>query len=66
MEVVGGVDDAVEDGLGDDGVGEQRIPVDGGAVGGEYQRAALSFGDQLVAMPSAALLRLCRARDYAA
>jgi hypothetical protein len=52
--MVGGVDDAVEDGFGDDGVGEQRIPVDGGAVGGEDQRAVLSFGDQLVAMPNSA------------
>ena len=30
------------------GVGEQRIPVDGGPVGGEDQGAVLSFGDQLV------------------
>ena len=35
VDGVGGVDEAVEDGLGDDGVGEEWIPVFGSAVGGE-------------------------------
>ena len=34
--------------FGDDGVGEQRIPVGGGAVGGEDEAAVGAFGDQLV------------------
>src|SRR5579875_3492496 len=46
--LVAGVDEPVREGLGDDGVGEQRVPVGGGSVGGEDQRAAGPFGDQLV------------------
>ena len=37
VDVVGGVDQSVEDGLGDDGVGEQLIPVFGSTVGGEHE-----------------------------
>jgi hypothetical protein len=47
--VVRGVDEPIEHALGDDCVGEQRIPVNGRAVRGEDQRpAGLSFGDELV------------------
>jgi pimeloyl-ACP methyl ester carboxylesterase len=45
---VGGVDEPVEDGLGDDGVGEPRIPVFGAAVGGEHEGPPGAFGEQLV------------------
>jgi hypothetical protein len=54
VDVVSGVDQPIEDGLGDDGVGEQRIPVDGGTVGGEDEASSGAFGDQLVAMPNSA------------
>ena len=42
------VDQSVEQGLGDDGVGEQRIPVDRGAVRGQDQGASGAFVDQFV------------------
>ena len=42
------VDQPVEEGFGDDGVGEQRVPVGGRPVAGQDERAAGSFGDQLV------------------
>jgi hypothetical protein len=45
---VAGVDEPVEQGLGDDGVGKQWIPVGRGPVGGEDRRPAGAFGDQLV------------------
>lgn len=48
VDVVGGVDESVEHGLGDDRVGEQRIPVFGSTVGGEHQRPAGTFGDEFV------------------
>jgi hypothetical protein len=47
-QLVAVVDQSVEQGLGDDRVGEQRIPVDRGAVGGQDQRPAGAFVDQLV------------------
>ena len=47
-DVVGGVDDPVEDGLGDDRVGEQRVPVGGSPVRGENDGPAGAFGDQFV------------------
>ena len=40
QQVVAGVDDPVQDGLADHGVGEERIPVGGGAVGGQHQRVS--------------------------
>jgi hypothetical protein len=42
------VDDPVEEGFGDDGVGEQRVPVLRRPVRGEHERAAGPFGDELV------------------
>jgi len=45
---VAGVDQPVEQRFGDHGVGEQRIPVGRGAVGGQHQRAPGPFGDQFV------------------
>jgi len=45
---VGGVDETVKDGLGDDGVREERIPVNGLTVGSEDERPAGSFGDKFV------------------
>ena len=52
VDVVGAVDDAVEDRLGDDGVGEQRIPVGDGPVRGEDDRpvGCEAFADEFVAM----------------
>src|SRR6476659_4406920 len=47
-DLVAGVDEPVEQGFGDDRVGEQRVPVGRSAVGGQDERAAGSFGDQLV------------------
>src|ERR1022692_697039 len=46
--LVAGVDEPVEQGFGDDWVGEERVPVGGGPVGGQHERAGGSFGDQLV------------------
>jgi hypothetical protein len=34
-DLVAGVDEPVQEGLGDDGVGEQRVPVGRGSVGGQ-------------------------------
>ena len=48
MDVVGGVDEAVEDGFGDDGVREERIPVFGAAVGGDDDGSVGAFGDEFV------------------
>ena len=44
-----GVDQSVEEGFGDDGVREQRVPVDRFAVRGQDQRAVVDgpIGDQL-------------------
>src|SRR6266851_1737717 len=39
-QVVAGVQDPVQDGLADDRVGEQRVPVGRAAVGGQDQRPA--------------------------
>src|SRR6516162_5273142 len=47
-DLVAGVDEPVEQGLGNDRVGEQRVPVGRAAVGGQDERAAGSLGDQLV------------------
>lgn len=47
-DLVAVVDEPVEQRFGDDGVGEQRIPVDRRSVAGQDQRPAGSFGDQLV------------------
>src|SRR5580704_8392758 len=47
-DLVAGVDERVEQGFGDDRVGEQRVPVGGRPVGGQDQRAAGPLGDQLV------------------
>ena len=51
-DLVAGVDEPVEQGLGDDRVGEQRIPVGGRPVGGQDQRAAGPLGDQLIQVVS--------------
>jgi hypothetical protein len=45
---VTGVDEPVEYRFGDDGVGEQRVPVGGSPVAGEDERAGSPLGDQLV------------------
>jgi len=47
-ELVAVVDEPVEQRLGDDGVGEQRVPVLGCPVAGQDQRRAGPFGDELV------------------
>jgi len=47
-DLVTGVDEPVEQGLGDDRVGEQRVPVGGRPVAGQDERAPGPFGDQLV------------------
>src|SRR5256885_10397833 len=47
-DLVTGVDQPVEQGLGDDRGGEQRVPVGGRPVGCQDQRAAGPLGDQLV------------------
>ncbi len=47
-DLVAVVDDPVEEGFGDDGIGEQRVPVLGGPVRGEHEGSAGSFGDELV------------------
>jgi site-specific DNA recombinase len=47
-DLVAGVDDPVEEGFGDDGVGEQRVPVLWRAIRGEQQRFAGPFADELV------------------
>ena len=47
-DLVAGVDEPVEQGFGDDRVGEQRVPVGGRPVGGQDERAAGPLGDQLV------------------
>lgn len=43
-----GVDEPVKEGLGDDGVGEEWIPVAGRPVAGNDQRASLPLGDEFV------------------
>ncbi len=43
-----GVDESVEDGLGDNRVREERIPVDGLTVRGQDQCLAGAFGDKFV------------------
>src|SRR5260370_37276844 len=43
-DLVAVVDDPVEEGFGDDGIGEQRVPVLGGPVRGEHEGSAASFG----------------------
>src|SRR5205823_11632505 len=51
QQVVAGVEDPVQDGLADDRVGEQRVPVGRAAVGGQDQRpagAADPLGEQLI------------------
>jgi site-specific DNA recombinase len=47
-DLVAVVDEPVQEGLGDDGVGEQRVPVLGCPVRGQDQRAARPLGDELV------------------
>ena len=47
-DLVAVVDDPVQEGLGDDGVGEQRVPVLRGPVRGEHQGPAGPFGDELI------------------
>jgi hypothetical protein len=46
--LVAGVDDPVEEGLGDGGVGEQGVPVGRGPVRGQDEGAAGPFGDQFI------------------
>ncbi len=48
VDGVRGVDEPVENALGDDGVGEERIPVFGSSVRGQDERSAGSFGDEFV------------------
>ena len=48
VDVVGGVDESVEDGFGDDGVREEWIPVFGAAVGGDHDGSVGAFGDEFV------------------
>ena len=48
VDDVGGVDEAVKDGLGDDGIREKRIPVNGLTVGSKDQRPTSSFGDKFI------------------
>jgi hypothetical protein len=45
---VAGIDEPVEQGLGDDRVGEQGVPVGGCPVAGQDEGPAGAFGDQLV------------------
>src|SRR5258708_1572266 len=47
-DLVAVVDDPVEEGFGNDGVGEQRVPVLGCPVRGEHERSAGAFGDELI------------------
>lgn len=47
-ELVAVVDQSVEQGLGDDEVGEQRVPVDRAAVAGQNQRLSGPVVDQFV------------------
>ena len=47
-DLVAGVDEPVEQGFGDDGVGEQGVPVGRAAVAGDDHGLAGPFGDQFV------------------
>ncbi len=48
MDLVGCVRESVEDGLGNDGVREERVPVFGLSVRGDHDRFGGSVGDELV------------------
>ena len=48
VDVVGHVDDAVEDRLGHDGVGEERVPVRGRPVGRDDEALAGPLGHEFV------------------